>query len=1469
MKRTRALNALLTALTLLAAPGLRAATYVQNVLDAGPAAYWRFETVNDTSLSNGFVNNFQGNATVTAAGQGVPLSGVSGNRALLLDGDGDAVRTGVSNQLTFAASGTFMAWVNFAQLPSVGNRTVELLVKSHFNSPLDWVMDANNRLYGYASDYVTVYYDFNPALATNTWYHLAFTFDNAGGFKRLYVNGVLVGDQPYGPNLTGSADEIMIGNSPVFTDRSFNGRMDEVALFNRALSSAEIQTLFVSAGVSTPAPQPAVRLNLEFPREINALERGMNEYYGLGLNFSMIPAPFGRDHALYSPHTNHSVHIGGQYGGAFNGGGWLYGSLGEAVQEATNGLWTLVLNSGATNEQIYRFKVNVSNLTVSEFAELDVTSPVDGSEGNAADVLFTWTQSKPWLLNNLELSGPSYYANVSVPPGSTTWPDSPTLPDGKYDFNLYLRTNAASWVSLTTPTNAASQALANWDAGSQLTSRRGIRFRVGYFVPPPPGLQAHLRFDDENWLGFDSSGNDHHAYISWFGEQPTYDSDGVLGGAASFTYGGWLEFNDDFTPTLGADFTVAVWVQTTQTQGNDTDDGIFGAGIVGSYVGDWSAKNTIPITINGSKAGFMTGNQDGEQTLHSTVNINDGPPDWIHVAVTRVRATGEKRIYINGVLDVSEVGNTDLLDGSNLVRIGYGGFNTYSGRLDDVQIYSAALSADDIAFLYANPGEVITSFSSLGEAVDAPELPWTTGGNADWSTQELNTHDGVDAARSGAIGDDGESWIQTTVTGPGTLSFWWNVSSEAGWDYLEFLIDDNWQDDISGDWGWDQRSYEIEAGTHTLRWRYYKDGSGSDGQDAGFLDEVSYTPTVILPPPVITLNPFNQTNRPGYQAALLAAATSSAPVAWQWFKIGSVPPIPGATNALYIPESSGTPAVAGSYFAVASSTNGATSTTAATVTFENAILPPDWSRAFRTSFTNNPANTTADINLASLFDSAGNIYTAGSITGTNVFGTNLLISINGRESSSFLKQTATGTPIWGRSMTNTGTGSSFPRGLATAPGDGIYVSGLFFGTNWLGTNRLADTAGGSTYLARFDANGSNLWVRTITGTNYNFPTHHTLVSDSAGNVTLSVLVWGDTSFGTTNLFADGQRGVLAQYDANGNVRWIQVPSAWPDYLAYSAGRIYGSMGGASTNYIGGSTNVSDRRRVLFSLNATNGQGLWLQGYSVQKDQGSPNYFGDNNATVAVAGTNVFVVGTAYGNNATFGPFSLNFPESTGQYFARYDTNGNAQVATSFGSRYTWPWAAVADSSGNVYVGCDFDTYSVFGSNLIAAPFYETVQFVGSIDVRIPGQTCVAKFDRNGNVLWARPAQSEASYLNLRDITLTTDGVWACGFFNQIGSFGTNTIYGGIAPYHRSGYLAKITDGGATPLPVTLVNATITGANFSFQFLSQAGFTHFIESRTNAAAGPWTPRTNLAGDGSLKTITLPATNAPQFFRARTQ
>jgi len=52
-----------------------------------------------------------------------------------------------------------------------------------------------------------------------------------------------------------------------------------------------------------------------------------------------------------------------------------------------------------------------------------------------------------------------------------------------------------------------------------------------------------------------------------------------------------------------------------------------------------------------------------------------------------------------------------------------------------------------------------------------------------------------------------------------TVKFYWKVSSESGGDYLQFYIDSTLKDQISGEVDWQQKSYSVPAGTHTLKWR--------------------------------------------------------------------------------------------------------------------------------------------------------------------------------------------------------------------------------------------------------------------------------------------------------------------------------------------------------------------------------------------------------------------------------------------------------------------------------------------------------------------------------------------------------------------------------------------------------------------------------------------------------------------------
>ncbi len=984
------------------------------------------------------------------------------------------------------------------------------------------------------------------------------------------------------------------------------------------------------------------------------------------------------------------------------------------------------------------------------------------------------------------------------------------------------------------------------------------------FIAAP--LVGRYDFEQPDAPGLDSSGNGNDSNCG-SGTGNTNNLDVASANAAVGSYA--RNFRGDtslcFFPNgassflnlsnaLYGDFSLTAWVKTTNTVNFDFANAYFGAPIWFEYA---DPANQVVFSITGQKAAFTVGNPNGasDTVLHSTTTVNDGV--YHLLAATRNATTGVVKLYVDGNLEATGVSTNRPIIASAILYLagGYNGF--FTGLLDDVRIWGGEMSAAEVATLAGR------SWGDFNSALGTVGLTWTTGGDAPWLIQSTNTYNGSSsAARSGSVTNFQTSTLQTTVTGPGTLTFWWSCHAEDpnfSWD-LEFDIDGAHQNDIYGVTAWQQEGpFTLGPGTHALTWTASAFGD-TDPAQAGYLDEVNFVP-LAAQPPFLTQQPVDQTNYPGYFAALLADSTNNPAPTWQWYRVGSGA-IAGATQKFYIPANSGTAVVAGSYFVAASNFIGVTYSRTAVVSFASAPLPPDWARAVSAPTGNPSTQFTTNYGIACLVDSSGNVYQAASFTGTNYFGSSSIFSSKDRFAAGLFKYDVNGPQLWARAVTNSGNGNSYPQCVTRAPGDGVYMSGVFFGTNGLGTNALVESAGASVFLTRIDPAGNVLWVRTIGGTNFMFQSYHELTSDAAGNVTISLLGQNFVNFGTTNTFVNGQAGVLAQYDANGNVRWIQKPSGWTRYLAQEAGRLYVAFLGNPTNSIGGLTNTSDRAWALAALNATNGQALWIRG--IGSAQGAPNPLSQPNdvPAVSVSGTNLFLVGNGFGSNAVFGAFSVNWSAPNGQYLARYDTNGSAYLAATFGGAGITPWVSKADGTGNVYVAGDYDGYATFGNRTIGGPHLDT------IGNGFASQAFLAKFDRNGSNLWVRTALSTNKLVNLRDIDLDSGGVWACGFVNESAQFGTNTAFGSFLclgfpicfpQYLTGGYLARITEtAGNLPPAVTLLNPQISGANFQCSFNSQAGFSHLVLYHTNLASGPWLTNSTIVGDGTLKTISIPLT-----------
>ena len=182
-----------------------------------------------------------------------------------------------------------------------------------------------------------------------------------------------------------------------------------------------------------------------------------------------------------------------------------------------------------------------------------------------------------------------------------------------------------------------------------------------------PGLVAHYTFDNSGNPGQDSSG---HGYDMDFngGDGVISTNDAKAGSNAAF-FDGNSFFSYSSTPTnvlntLAGDFSLSFWIKTTQNDGNENGDAFAGDGIVAADI-PGTANDLVPAALDGGQIGFNTGGPYGDDTVNSMVDINDG--NYHHVVITRQEATGEKRIYIDGVLNNTDFATLNPLSDPRMV----------------------------------------------------------------------------------------------------------------------------------------------------------------------------------------------------------------------------------------------------------------------------------------------------------------------------------------------------------------------------------------------------------------------------------------------------------------------------------------------------------------------------------------------------------------------------------------------------------------------------------------------------------------------------------------------------------------------------------------------------------------------------------------------------------------------------------
>jgi len=239
-------------------PSVTAGSYEAAMVASAPEAWWRLDEV------PGSTNMFDGmgrhdGAYTNAAGSGsLPTLGVPG--ALIND---------TNTAASFSSTGQGIGLVPFSPTLNAGQQTIEAWVKtsvlngqvpvsSSYGTGGNWMQSIDGWWYG---DCSSGYWGNNLFLNTNAsiipgyWSYIVLIYDPVGSSaypNKLFVNGTTDG-YIWGAAPVNTGGPFIIGGRGVsaatLVDRLFDGQVDEVAVYQRVLSGAEMAAHLAARGI--------------------------------------------------------------------------------------------------------------------------------------------------------------------------------------------------------------------------------------------------------------------------------------------------------------------------------------------------------------------------------------------------------------------------------------------------------------------------------------------------------------------------------------------------------------------------------------------------------------------------------------------------------------------------------------------------------------------------------------------------------------------------------------------------------------------------------------------------------------------------------------------------------------------------------------------------------------------------------------------------------------------------------------------------------------------------------------------------------------------------------------------------------------------------------------------------------------------------------------------------------------------
>jgi hypothetical protein len=606
--------------------------------------------------------------------------------ALDFDGTNDYVDCGNAAIFNITGQITLSLWVNTDTVAAGTHRSY--LLKGDTSYALKQGSPGNIEFFVYIGGWQAVTFPVDTSF-NGVWHHLAGTYD--GSQIKLYVDGVLRDTKPYKGAIATNAAIVSIG-SDSGTRRYCDGRIDDVRIYNRALSMADIMKLANPERASMPIPATGSIIS----------QTEVTLQWDAGYDAALLDVYFGENFADVNIATTYTTAIykGRQSQDYYPTTGTMPVQLGKIYYwriDEVNDLHPAKLWKG----DVWSF--SVQPLTAYNPSPLDEAKYVDpnaelswraGAKAKSHDVYFGTTNPPPFKGNQT----------------ATTY----AVPPLEYEMLYYWRIDEVNAPNV-------------WkgDVWSFTT--------IPEIALTDPNLVGWWKLDDGGGsVALDWSGRGNHGTIIG-------DPEWVVGrvdGALDFDgLDDCINCGNPASLDITSQITLSAWVKT-DAAGNGANQ---------SYVTKMVAGENSSYTlrhINTNNIQFLIGTAG---VLYPVDNWFNGL--WHHLAGTYDGS--QLKLYIDGALRATMANAGDIPVGAYNVNIGrdsIGNRFPYDGAIDDVRIYNRALTQAELALIMrGNPLLAWDPSPPNGAAIDIEHpvpLSWSAGEN----TAQHDVYFGTDAA---------------------------------------------------------------------------------------------------------------------------------------------------------------------------------------------------------------------------------------------------------------------------------------------------------------------------------------------------------------------------------------------------------------------------------------------------------------------------------------------------------------------------------------------------------------------------------------------------------------------------------------------------------------------------------------------------------------------------------------------------